>query len=179
MCGGFKFNEFQADCLEAHNDYRMRHGSPRLELDKGLCDFAQDWANYLRDCDTLKPGKTCEYGENIFFKASERKVYPNAYEPVRKWYNEGKNFDPKKTYPVKDIKHFSQVIWRATQAMGVAYALNEYVYFDDCPSNIDSIFFFLISKTFSETLRRFMLSLITIQPEMILSIFVKMSSHLN
>lgn len=127
MCGGFKFNEFQADCLEAHNDYRVRHGSGRLNLDKGLCKFAQDWANYLRDCDILKPAKTCEYGENIFFKASERKVYPDAYEPVRQWYNEGRNFDPKKTYPVKDIKHFSQVVWKNTKALGVAYALNEYV----------------------------------------------------
>jgi glioma pathogenesis-related protein 2 len=127
MCGGFKFTEFQADCLEAHNDYRIRHGSPRLDLDKGLCEFAQDWANYLRDCDILKRAKTCEYGENIYFKCSERKVYPDAYEPVKQWYNEGRSFDPKKSYPVKEIKHFSQIIWRATKAMGVAYAMNEYV----------------------------------------------------
>lgn len=127
MCGGFKFSEFQADCLEAHNDYRIRHGSARIELDKGLCSFAQEWANYLRDCDVLKKGKTCEYGENIYFKCSERKVYPDAYEPVKSWYSEGKNFDPKRTYPVNDIRHFSQIVWRSTKVMGVAYALNEYV----------------------------------------------------
>lgn len=173
MCGGFKFNEFQVDCLEAHNDYRVRHGAPRLDLDKGLCSFAQDWANYLRDCDVLKPGKTCEYGENIFFKASERKVYPDAYEPVKRWYSEGKNFDPKKTYPVKEIKHFSQVIWRASKALGVAYALNEYVCFEDYPT----FYLFFSSHLNLATQRRFISSLITIPPEMILSIFVKMSSH--
>lgn len=172
MCGGFKFSEFQADCLEAHNDYRMRHGAPRLELDKGLCDFAKDWANYLRDCDILKPGKSCEYGENIYFKASERKVYPDAYEPVRNWYNEGRNFDPKKSYPVKEIKHFSQVIWRATKAMGVAYALNKYVYL-----TFACLFDHFLQKKISVSLRRFMLSLITIQPETTSSIFVKMSNH--
>lgn len=135
MCGGgFKYTEFQVDCLEAHNDYRMRHGAPYLDLDKGLCSFAQDWANYLRDCDLLKASKTGEYGENIFFRASERKVHADGYEPVREWYSEGKCFDPKKTYPVKDIKHFSQVIWRETKALGAAYAYNEYVCLVDGPS---------------------------------------------
>ncbi|CAG9801413.1 unnamed protein product [Chironomus riparius] len=122
MCISQKFSEFQVDCLEAHNNFRVQHGAQRVELDKDLCDYAKTYAEYLAKCNILVPSKNCTFGENIFFKCSDRKIYPDAIEPVLSWYDEGRNCSPK--YPSKDIKHYAQVIWKSTRVMGVAYALN-------------------------------------------------------
>lgn len=37
--------KFQLDCLEAHNDYRRKHGVGPLKLSPALSNFAQNWAN--------------------------------------------------------------------------------------------------------------------------------------
>lgn len=124
MCGGKKFSEFQVDCLDAHNDFRSRHKVPALDLNEGLCKYAEDYAKYLCQCDSEKPSKG-PYGENIFIKQSSRKINPDAFEPVMKWYEEIKQFDPQSNYPSKDIKHFVNVIWKETRSMGVGYAVNQ------------------------------------------------------
>lgn len=36
---------FAEQCLEAHNNYRRRHGAPALQLDAELMEHAQRWAN--------------------------------------------------------------------------------------------------------------------------------------
>lgn len=38
------FSEFERDCLQAHNQYRAKHGSPPLSLNRGLCNYAKEWA---------------------------------------------------------------------------------------------------------------------------------------
>lgn len=124
MCGGVKYSEFELDCLEAHNDYRSRHGMSALDLSKELCKYAEDHAKHLCQCGAEKPSKG-PYGENIFIKSSSRKVYPDAYEPVMQWYGEAKNFDESVNYPTKEIKHFTNVIWKGTKSMGVGYAVDE------------------------------------------------------
>lgn len=126
MCGGSKkFSEFQVDCLDAHNEYRLRHGSPKLDLNYDLCKYAEDHAKFLAQCDKAKSSKS-PYGENIFIKASSKKIVPDAFEVGGQWYKE---FDGKKNnsidYPSKDIKHFSQVVWKDTTTLGVGYAINE------------------------------------------------------
>lgn len=124
MCGGVKFSEFQVDCLEAHNIYRDRHGMPPLDLNKGLCKYAEDHAKHLCECGAERPSKG-PYGENIFIKTSSRKVYPDAYEPVMQWYGEVKKFSETTCYPSKDIKHFTNVVWKSTKSLGVGYAIDE------------------------------------------------------
>jgi len=122
MCGGKKFSEFQVDCLDAHNDYRSRHGSPALDLNEGLCKYAEDHAKFLCQCDSVRSSKG-PYGENIFVKSS-KKIYPDAFEPVLKWYSEINETDGSIDYPSKDIKHFAQIVWKETRSMGVGYAMN-------------------------------------------------------
>lgn len=123
-CVGDPFSEFQVDILDAHNDFRSRHGSPPLALNKKLCKYAEDHAKFLSQCDTSKSSKS-PYGENIFIKRNSRKVYPDGFEPVKEWYSEIKNYNEDDTYPSKDIKHFTQVIWKETQMLGVGFAMNE------------------------------------------------------
>lgn len=123
MCFAPKFSDFQVDCLDAHNDYRSRHGVPRLDLNANLCKYAEDHAKYLCQCDTEKASKG-PYGENIYIKTSSRKIYPDAYAPVIKWYSEGKNVDEDDIYPNEKTKHYAQVVWKGTRSLGIGYALN-------------------------------------------------------
>lgn len=124
MCGGGKFSEFQIDCLDAHNTYRSRHGVPLLDLNDGLCKYAEDHAKFLSQCASEKPSKGA-YGENIFIKTSSRKVIPDGFAPVIAWYGEAKNSNEQCGQPSKDMKHFNQVIWKDTKSVGVGYATSE------------------------------------------------------
>ncbi|CRK95946.1 CLUMA_CG009390, isoform A [Clunio marinus] len=123
LCGGNKFTEFQIDCLEAHNNYRIRHGVQLLDLNKGLCKYAEAHANYLMQCDSERSSKG-PYGENIFIKRSSRKVYPDPFEPVMQWYSEIRNWDSSNNYATPETKHFAQVVWKSTETMGVGHAIN-------------------------------------------------------
>ncbi|CAO1357642.1 unnamed protein product [Diamesa serratosioi] len=126
MCGGRKFTEFQLDALEAHNDYRSRHGVPMMELNLALCDYSTEWANCLADSNTLRHNRESPYGENIFLKTSSRKIYPDPYEPVMQWYSEMRKNDFKPSpYPSNETKHFTQVIWKSSTTLGVGYATNK------------------------------------------------------
>lgn len=40
-----KIEKFQLDCLNAHNDYRRKHGVGPMKLSPALSNFAQTWAN--------------------------------------------------------------------------------------------------------------------------------------
>ena len=125
LFGRKKFSEFQVDILEAHNDFRSRHGSSPLVLNGKLCKYAEDHAKFLSQCDSSKSSKG-PYGENIFIKSSNsKKVYPDAFEVVKKWYDEIENYDENVNYPSKDIKHFSQVVWKDTKTIGIGHAVNE------------------------------------------------------
>lgn len=124
LCTGRKFSEFQVDVLDFHNDFRSRHGSPALILNEKLCKYAEDHAKFLSQCDKQRSSKS-PFGENIFIKSGKRKIYTDALEPVNEWYSEVKNFDGETAYPSKDIKHFAQVVWKATKWIGVGRAFNE------------------------------------------------------
>lgn len=129
MCGGMckKFpSEFQQDFLDAHNDYRSRHGAPALKLNSRMCNYAEDRAKLLCACNVLKRNKNCPYGENVYFKSTSKKVYPDPYEVVEKWYSEIRKSDMENNfYPTKDTKRLTQIIWKSTEALGVGYAVNE------------------------------------------------------
>lgn len=39
------FGQFQLDALDAHNEYRAKHGVARVLLSQQLCAHAQRWAD--------------------------------------------------------------------------------------------------------------------------------------
>lgn len=39
------YGKFELDALEAHNEYRSKHGVAQVYLSQKLCAFAQRWAN--------------------------------------------------------------------------------------------------------------------------------------
>lgn len=44
ICCRSVFDEFQTTCLDAHNEYRLRHDSPKMKLNQKMCQEAQNWA---------------------------------------------------------------------------------------------------------------------------------------
>lgn len=115
--------EFQKECLKAHNEFRKKHGVPPLTLNKDLSKLSQEWANILIAKDTLEHRPNNEYGENIYcISSTDPNFMVTGDKPVQSWYDEITFYE----FGVepKDMKagHFTQVIWKESNEMGVAYA---------------------------------------------------------
>ena len=54
MVKGGKLDPFSQDCLDAHNNYRAKHGVPPLMWSRELADGAQNWADQLASTDSLQ-----------------------------------------------------------------------------------------------------------------------------
>lgn len=118
--------EFQTECLNAHNDYRQKHGVPPLELSEKICEVAQKWADVLAKKKKLIHSDTKEYGENLYFKSSPNEDTPiTGEEVVEYWYKEIDAYifaeEPKNTLAF----HFTQVVWKDSKEIGVGIAKNK------------------------------------------------------
>ena len=57
--------DFKKDVLEAHNDYRDKHGAPSLKWSNKLATNAQKWAEELSRKSYMMHADQKEEGENI------------------------------------------------------------------------------------------------------------------
>lgn len=81
-----QFTEFQRDCLDAHNEYRAKHGVAPLKLSKNLCKFAEEWAKIIAQRGNPVHRNNSPYGENIFSAwSSAADLVVNGREPVDNW----------------------------------------------------------------------------------------------
>lgn len=81
------YSKFELECLEAHNEYRAKHGVPPLKLSKKLCKFADEWAKVIALRGTPVHRSNSPYGENIFCAwSSGSDLVVNGREPVENWY---------------------------------------------------------------------------------------------
>lgn len=131
---------FQKGCLEAHNDFRFFHGVPLLKWSAKLTSDAQAWADHLAASGKFEHDPTArgkDQGENLYYVTSQ--PHPKrlcAYgeqgdclsceEIVQAWYDEEANYNydtgkPKTLGAV--ILHFTQLIWKATNELGMATAV--------------------------------------------------------
>lgn len=62
-------SSFAAEFLQAHNEYRSKHGAPPLSLDPNLNLSAQAWAQTLLSIKTLKHSNA-KVGENLYYTYS-------------------------------------------------------------------------------------------------------------
>jgi uncharacterized protein YkwD len=101
--GGFK-----DEILNAHNEYRAKHGSPPLEWSEELANFARGVCN---TCVMKHSGG--KYGENLYAASS---LTPS--DAVKSWYDEIS------LYPYGEPSwntawgHFTQVVWKETTKVG-------------------------------------------------------------
>ena len=92
---------FQQRQLDAHNDYRARHGADDLLYDPELAAAAQAYAEHLADIDQMRHDpelRTLKQGENLAWQWSSVPNYAataNIYgtKGVDDWYAEVHEFD--------------------------------------------------------------------------------------
>ncbi|KAL3285339.1 hypothetical protein HHI36_019447 [Cryptolaemus montrouzieri] len=114
---------FTKECLQAHNEYRKKHGVPALKLNKEICHDSQKWADHLIKLGNLAHSNNDKYGENIFCMQSSNPSFTiTGNEPVNSWYKEIDvhtfGVEPKSL----NSGHFTQVVWRDSKELGVGYA---------------------------------------------------------
>ena len=104
------------ELLLAHNAWRARYGVPSLQWSDDLAAFAQDWANQLAVRGMhMQHRSPNPYGENLYWASGKRST---PIEVVDAWGNEEQYYDPARNNWWPRAGHFSQVIWKTTQAVG-------------------------------------------------------------
>uniref|UniRef100_A0A131XVI7 Putative scp-like extracellular protein n=1 Tax=Ixodes ricinus TaxID=34613 RepID=A0A131XVI7_IXORI len=121
----FSNSEFVQQCLRTHNELRLRHEVPPLQLCYKLCDLAQYWANHLAHTDDFYYRKFRDVGENLLCRWSYVPDFDITGEQVaRYWYSEIKYYDFFLDPSILHVQagHFSQMVWRSSSDFGVGKA---------------------------------------------------------
>jgi uncharacterized protein YkwD len=100
----------QSQYLQAHNDFRAKHGASSLTWSDQLAGFAQEWANNCQFQHSA--GKFGRVGENL---AAGTGNYGIA-EMVTNWTDEAPNYNPNNP----QASHFTQV---GTSLTPLSYSL--------------------------------------------------------
>uniref|UniRef100_H3AC98 GLI pathosis related 2 n=1 Tax=Latimeria chalumnae TaxID=7897 RepID=H3AC98_LATCH len=114
-------DQFEVEALQVHNFYRKQHGAPPLQLNRELCQASQKWADHLLTLKALQHSDT-SYGENIWYKWSSNVRDVSGKEAVESWYNEIQNYDFEQPGFQSNTGHFTQVVWKDSQELGIAKA---------------------------------------------------------
>ncbi|XP_062552937.1 uncharacterized protein LOC134218091 [Armigeres subalbatus] len=120
------FNDFELECLKAHNEYRTKHGVLPLKLNKRLCRYAEEWAKVIAARGVLVHRSNSQYGENIFcsWSSPNATVVITGREPVENWYSEESTHVYGKEPATLKTGHFTQVVWKDSRELGIAVARN-------------------------------------------------------
>lgn len=105
-----------ADFLAVHNQERKRLGIPSLEWSQECADYANDWANHLKNTGcSMSHRPNNKYGENIFAGSGKEYTLKDAAEA---WMTEKSQFKGGSNW--QNSGHYSQMIWRKTTKVGAA-----------------------------------------------------------
>ncbi len=115
-------SEFTKRVIDAHNEYRAKHGVSPLSEDPEITKIAQNYANYLAANDLFQHSgndfKGDSLGENIYFAT---RMEPE--DMVKAWYNEIKDYDYNQGENCfSACGHFTQVVWKASKKCGFGIA---------------------------------------------------------
>jgi len=111
-------NKFQKECLDTHNKLRAEHGAPPLKWSSKLASDSEKWAKELLRNNKLAHSSG-EYGENLAFASGYELTGAGA---TQMWYDEIKDYNFDNPGHFGGTGHFTQVVWVASQEMGVAKA---------------------------------------------------------
>ncbi|KAI9559394.1 hypothetical protein GHT06_016183 [Daphnia sinensis] len=109
---------FARESLNAHNQYRQKHGAPALFICPKLTKVAQAYADTIAQKDTLVHSNN-GFGENLYASWGRE---PNGRDPVTAFYNEIKDYNFNSPGFSLKTGHFTQVVWKATKMVGVGKA---------------------------------------------------------
>lgn len=120
--------EFRKEVLETHNKYRNSHKVGTLKSNSELNKLAQDWADHLTTAGGLSHSKNTyegkRIGENVASRWGSIGADYTGREVVDQWYAEENKYNYEKDYQ-SEAGHFSQVVWKNTEEMGVGKAFGE------------------------------------------------------
>lgn len=127
--------------IDAHNRVRAQHCAPPLRWSPQLAQFAQKWANSLRD-DGCKFGHSGgRYGENL---AAGTAGTLDAQSVTDMWYREIAKYSFGSGAFSMETGHFTQVVWRGSTQLGCAVAtcrnMDIWVCEYDPPGNVQGEF---------------------------------------
>ncbi|XP_051981285.1 uncharacterized protein LOC127642891 isoform X1 [Xyrauchen texanus] len=114
-------SSFETEFLKTHNALRKQHGAQPLTINKNLCRSAQAWAEHLLSIRTLKHSNM-DYGENLYYAWSSATKKLTGCEAVESWYSEIKDYSFSRPGFSSKTGHFTQVVWKDTNEMGVGLA---------------------------------------------------------
>ncbi|KAG5272101.1 hypothetical protein AALO_G00161670 [Alosa alosa] len=112
---------FEKETLEAHNTYRQRHGAAPMTLNKDLSRSAKKWAEYLLASNKMQHSQA-DYGENLYYAWSSTPKQLKGNEAVDSWYNEIKDYSFSRPGFQSNTGHFTQVVWKGSEKLGVGLA---------------------------------------------------------
>lgn len=107
---------FQQDCLKAHNAARATVNVGPMTWDNKVASFASNYANQRKgDCKLVHSGGP--YGENL----AGSRVDLTATAAVNLWVGEGPRYNYKSNTCVGgECRHYTQVVWRNSVRLGCA-----------------------------------------------------------
>lgn len=114
-----------AELLVAHNAYRESLDLPLLRWSDQLADRAQQWADHLAETGEFEHNGP---GQNLAMAAAGTELLTQL---VDLWGSEQTEFtdgyfpDISTTGNWMDVGHYSQLVWRATTAVGCGFAEND------------------------------------------------------
>ena len=116
--------------LEKHNEYRKQHQVGELTINCDLMKIAQKYSKKLHDNNKFEhshdkyDGKNM--GENLYRKWGGTNTYEAPAATIA-WYNEIKdyNFNTGKSRNSNHVGHFTQVVWKGTEELGVGFTCGD------------------------------------------------------
>lgn len=125
-----RLDNFEQRALDAHNRERGTLGIAPLAWDDDLARDAKAWADHLTNVGRLvhydsDPNDPDPQGENLW--AGTRGYY-GVESMVGLWIDEKRHFkqgrfpDNSRTGQLEDVAHYTQVMWRSSNAVGCAIA---------------------------------------------------------
>ena len=121
------------ELLKAHNAYRASHATPALTWSGDLARGAQQWASACtKKGDWLRPFAECLQRLRREPPWGNGAGFTGPQSAVASWYNESTRYkydDPITSYTAgdtdsnKEVRHFTQLIWRDTKQVGCGVAM--------------------------------------------------------
>ncbi|XP_064616770.1 Golgi-associated plant pathogenesis-related protein 1-like [Liolophura sinensis] len=111
-------DNFKIQVVQSHNQFRVSHGCPRLNLADDLNNNAQDWANTLADRGYLQYSETPGIGENVVIVDRNGRDVTGS-DVTKQWYEERSKYDYKNPRWRRGVNNFTQLIWKSTSEIGV------------------------------------------------------------
>ncbi|KAH9496916.1 Golgi-associated plant pathoproteinsis- protein 1 [Bulinus truncatus] len=115
------------EALRVHNERRAQHGIAPLRLSSDLNEYAQHYAEHLARTGKFEHSSCILHGqrigENLAYRWSSNHADYSVKDAVDGWYREINDYDfSREENSLSKTGHFTQLIWRETQELGVGKA---------------------------------------------------------